>query len=72
MRVGRDSLVYHGATRAELQLKVRTAWKEFVEMGFTPHLSAPTRTCVAGDSVPGYMLRPRPELNPTIYSRRVS
>ena len=72
MVVGRDTRVYHGETMEELHLKVTWAWLDYVEMGFAPRLSRPTRTCIVGDSVPGYTLRPRPELNPTIYAGKVS
>ena len=72
MKVGRETRIYLGDTQEELQLKVRLAFKEFSEMGFLPQLSTPAMSFIAGDSVPGFMLRPRPELNPTIYLKRVS
>ena len=72
MVVGRDTRVYHGDTMEELHLKVTWAWLDYVEMGFAPRLSKPTRSCIVGDSAPGYTLRPRPELNPTIYAGKVS
>ena len=72
MKVGRETMVYLGATMEELQLKVKMAFKEFREMGFLPQLSTPALSFIAGDLVPGFMLRPRPELNPTIYLKKVS
>ena len=71
MKVGRETLVYLGDTREELQLKIKLALKEFMEMGFLPQLSKPAMSFIGGDSVPGFMLRPRPELNPTIYLNKV-
>ena len=72
MRVGREMKVYMGETREELKLKVRLAFKEFVVMGFSPRLTAPTFKHTAKELDPGFVLRPRPELNPTIYQGRVS
>ena len=72
MKVGRETMIYLGDTLEELQLKVKLALKEFREMGFLPQLSSPAMSFIGGDSVPGFMLRPRPELNPTIYLKRVS
>ena len=63
--------LYMGETREELQLKVRLAIKEYREMGFLPQLSTPVKG-QSRDLDPGFVLRPRPELNLTIYLGRVS
>ena len=72
MKVGREMKIFSGATREELQLKVRLAYKEYVTMGFSPQMSAPALRHNARELDPGFVLRPRPELNPTIYQGRVS
>ena len=72
MEVGREMKLYMGETREELQLKVRLAIKEYREMGFLPQLSTPVLSHIARDLDPGFVLRPRPELNPTIYQEEVS
>ena len=71
MKVGRETMIYLGDTLEELQLKVKLALKEFREMGFLPQLSSPAMSFDGGDFVPGFMLRPRLELNPTIYLGKV-
>ena len=72
MQVGREMKIFSGVTREELQLKVRLAHGEYVGMGFSPRVSAPTFKHNARELDPGFVLRPRPELNPTIYQGRVS
>ena len=72
MTVGREVKHFEGRTLAELHVKTTAAAKEYLTMGFFPRLGDPVFTHTARDVDPGYVLRPRPELNPSVYQGRVS
>ena len=72
MVVGREVKHFEGRTLADLRVKTTAAAKEYMTMGFFPRLGDPVFTHTARDVDPGYVLMPRPELNPTVYQGRVS
>ena len=73
--MGRTVELIMGETLEELQYKTDAAIAGFREIGFRPQRMTPTlahRSMIPWEFGSGYVLRPRPELAPTVYQGRVS